>query len=174
MKWVSVTLRRNLLKRKHDGQKRNGKDKKAKTTRPDVTCLKCGLTGHYMSKCPQKPSKEEQELLLKKHRAKASMKTSDNKPSKSTYVFVSRIESSQCNDSISVDVKTANEHLVFRGILDSGADATIVPMKFAQRILEVDSSVTMSKLDTPIIVELPNGSKDKISYEMYMGLGSAK
>ena len=99
-----------------------------------------------------------------------SMKSSDNKHPISTYVFVNRIESSQCSDSISIDVKMANEHLVFKGILDSGAEATIVPMKFAQRILEVDSEVVMSKLDPPITLELPNGSKDKISYEMYLDL----
>ena len=157
-------------KRKQNGGDRKGHEKKPKTDRRDVKCLKCEEKGHFMSKCPQKPSKEEQELLLKRRRAQASMKSSDNKHPKSTYVFVNRIESSQCSDSISIDVKMANEHLVFKGILDSGAEATIVPMKFAQRILEVDSEVVMSKLDPPITVELPNGSKDTISYEMYLDL----
>jgi hypothetical protein len=94
----------------------------------------------------------------------------ENKHQKSTYVFVNRIESSQRSDSISIDVITANEHLVFKGILDSGAEATIVLMRFAQRILELDSNVTLSKLDLPITVDLPNGATDEIHYEMCLDL----
>jgi hypothetical protein len=86
----------NSPKRKHGGADRKGNNKKSKTERPSVKCLKCGQQGHFMSKCPQKPSKEEQDLLMKKHRAQLSVqKSSDNKSKKSTYVFVNRIESSQ-------------------------------------------------------------------------------
>src|SRR5205823_4090601 len=126
---------------------RKGQSKRAKTDRRKVECLKCGKKGHFMSKCSMKPSAEEQDLFLNKHRAQFSMKkTSENKQQKSTYVLVNRIESSQSGDSISIDVITANEHFVFEGIVDSGAEATIVPMKLAHKILEVDSDVTMSKL----------------------------
>ena len=59
---------------------------------------------------------------------------------------------------------------MFKGIVDSGAEATIVPMRIAQRILEVDNNVVMSKLDSEVPVELPNGSTDMISYEIYLDL----
>lgn len=64
-----------------------------------------------MSKYLWKPAKEEQYLLLKENRAQRSMKKSpDNIYSKSAYVFVNRIESSQCSDPVSICVQTANEH----------------------------------------------------------------
>ena len=156
-------------KRKQSGGDRKHDAKKAKTDHKNVKCLKCGQQGHFMAKCPQKPNKEEQELLLKKHRAQASMKKpSDNKSPKLTYVL--RVESSQCNDTNSIDVIVANDQLVFKGILDSGAEATIVPMTIAQRILEIDSNATLSRLDSEVKVELPNGSNDMITYEVILDL----
>jgi len=155
-------------KRKHGGADRKHDAKKVKTDRKNVKCLS-GQEGHFMAKCPQKPTKEEQELLLKKHRAQVSMKkSSDNKSPKLTYVL--RVESSQCNDTNSIDVIVANHQLVIKGILDSGAEATIVPMRIAQRILEIDNNVVMSTLDSEVEVELPNGSSDRITYEIILDL----
>ena len=156
-------------KRKHGGADRKHDAKKVKTDRKNVKCLKCGQEGLFMAECPQKPTKEEQELLLKKHRAQVSMKkSSDNKSPKLTYVL--RVESSQCNDTNSIDVIVANHQLVIKGILDSGAEATIVPMRIAQRILEIDNNVVMSRLDSEVEVELPNGSSDRITYEIILDL----
>ena len=143
---------------------------KSQKARHDIKCHKCGELGHFMSKCREKPSKDEQELLMKKHRAKASMNKWDNKHPKSTYVSVYSVGGSQYNDSISVDVKVADENLVFSGILDSGAEATIMPLKFARKILEIDNKVRMSRLGNPIVVQTPNGTTGQIHYEMLIDI----
>jgi hypothetical protein len=54
-------------KRNSSGGESKQRRKKPKRSREDITCLMCDNKGHFMSDCPLKPSKEEQQLRLKKH-----------------------------------------------------------------------------------------------------------
>eukprot|EP00474_Spongospora_subterranea_P007518 CRZ07976.1 hypothetical protein [Spongospora subterranea] len=73
--------------RQRPASEKNVKHKKGK-----FLCLCCGLEGHSMSKCPQKPSKTEMESLLVKHKDKMKVLFKNKPYSDGQYMRICRLE----------------------------------------------------------------------------------
>ena len=94
------------------------------------TCLKCRQLGHHNKDCPAKPSPEEQKRLIAQFRLEKENKFA--KPSH--YIKLATISNFHLNESRFVKVILANGKLICKGVLDSGADATIISGRIVDQL----------------------------------------
>eukprot|EP00474_Spongospora_subterranea_P007830 CRZ08288.1 hypothetical protein [Spongospora subterranea] len=137
-------------KRKHEGQMQTSNHN------PDIICLKCGKKGHPMAKCPDKPTgKEMAELLLVCRIGKVvdnvnpgTLDDCGNLDKSSPHRNVDEARNS------GIEVKIAASGILFPGILDSGAEATIIPMSIAMKIRDMDPDKTRAQATHEVYADL--------------------
>jgi len=101
------------------------------------TCLKCLQSGHHIKDCPLKPTPEEQKRLITQYRLGKS-----NKSDKSShYIQLSKISAEDSNVSRFVNITMANGVLCCKGILDSGADATIISRRVLNKLTSLNVNI---------------------------------
>lgn len=154
-----------------------------------VTCLKCSQSGHFMSNCPDNPSQEEQKTLLAKHRSLSKrskfsdrFNTGNSKPyivqmcrlgravAKTVEDTVEISAENDINASSQIEVRISMASILFPGILDSGAAATVVPMRIASKAMKMDPTIRLNNLEEKVVLKLPDGSKAEATHEMHVDL----
>jgi hypothetical protein len=91
----------------------------------------------------------------------------------SRYWMVSTISNREDNESAgeaTVEVIFANGHVICKGILDSGADLTIIPKTVADTLVKTDSAIVLQRLSEPIHIGLPDGRTAKSTEEIFVNI----
>jgi len=148
--WAQVQAYQEPDKYPKGHEKKRQRDENPKhSTNKKLVCFKCGKEGHPIFKCPLKPSKDEIKSLLEK--AKSNRNT-ENKHSKKirSYIRVCRVGS----DRNQIEVGISESNVYFRGIIDSGADYTLIPRKVALQAMARDSKLRLEKLSSPVELRL--------------------
>ena len=117
-----------------------------------MSCYKCGKQVHPVFKCPMKPSKDEIRKLLEKAKVNGTSKKNTNNTSKRfrSYTGVCRVGSERNQ----IEVKISKSNVLFPGIIDSGADYTLIPKKMALEAISMDPKLKLERLRTPIHLKL--------------------
>jgi hypothetical protein len=146
-------------------------NKRPKSTTPPA-CFKCKQTGHRMAECPLKPSKTEQKELFKQQRV---LKKPNKSGKKFNYTVVARISQTADVDGsskydASVEVTLADGKLECAGILDSGADLTIIPESMINKMLGLGSEISTEILAEPITAVLANNDTANMSKKVLLDI----
>ena len=130
------------------------------------TCLKCLKSGHHIRDCSLKPSPEEQKRVIAQYKL-----TKPNKPEASShYIQLSKISAEDSNASRFVNVIMANGTFSCKGILDSGADATIISRRIINELHSLNIDLNLMSLNELRILKLPNGNTAQIKQSVEIEL----
>ena len=155
--------------RKHKSPSHDDRTQSKKRRLEDIECLKCHQKGHVMKNCHLKPSADEQSKLLQQ--SKALRKVSVNKTN-STYLTIARVVDNHAVEDLEsrIQVSFAKGRVLCYGILDSGADATILPYNIAEEICRIDKQVSLMPCSEIISARLPDGREIEISQYLVLDI----